>query len=98
MYRAVPIQTPVKSGRELAWWRHIGIALHAVGNMIGVFLMHTRQCERCKAIGRDVGGSIRSRDRQKTKQCDKYYGGSFHCFSKDTSETGCKLVGHFDLC
>ena len=68
MHRAMPIQTPIKSRREFAWRRHIGIALHTVRNMIGVFLMHTGQCERCEATGRDLlilgGGPWRQRHPQ----------------------------------
>ena len=54
MHRAVPIQSPIKSGRKFPWGRHIGIVLHTVRYMIGVFLMNTGQCERCEAIGRDL--------------------------------------------
>ena len=50
----MPIQAPIKSGREFPWWRHIGIALQAVRNVIGVFLMHTGQRKGCEAIGRDL--------------------------------------------
>ena len=52
--RTMPIQTPIKSRREFAWRSHIGIALHTVRDMIGVFLMNTGQCEPCEAIGRDL--------------------------------------------
>ena len=54
MYRAVPIQASVKSRCEFPWGRHIGIALHTVRNMVGVFLMHARQCKGCEAVGRDL--------------------------------------------
>ena len=68
MHRAVPIQTPVESGRKFPWRRHIGVALHAVGNMVGVFLMHTGESEGREAIGRYVRRRIRRRDRRKTEQ------------------------------
>ena len=87
MYRAVPIQASVKSRCEFPWRRHIGIALHTVRNVIGVFLMHARQCKGCEAIGRHIGRSIGRRDREKTEQQGNNRQGWFHLLSSCRTQT-----------